>query len=182
MARAFAASNRNDAVQRLIDVDMQTQLPDDLLMLTDRMSMATSLECRVPLLDDRLLDLAGSMPSNLKVRGTKLKYALKRSLRGVLPDEIIDRKKRGFGAPIGAWFKNELSTYLESVLSEDKVRQRGIFEWPEIEQIVLRHRSNREDHTDQLLALLNFEIWMQMYLDGDEPDTVSARLTDAAVT
>lgn len=178
MERAFSTASTDDAVQRLIDVDLQTQLPDDLLMLTDRMSMATSLECRVPLLDDRLVDLASTMPSDLKVRGTKLKYALKRSLRGVLPDEIIHRKKRGFGAPIGGWFKNELSTYLDSILSKERVQQREVFDWNEIEQIKRRHRENREDHTDQILALMNFEMWAQMYLDGDTPETVSARLAE----
>lgn len=178
MEAAFAAAGTNDAVQRLIDVDLQTQLPDDLLMLTDRMSMATSLECRVPLLDDRLVDLAAGMPSDLKVRGTKLKYALKQSLRGVLPDEIIDRKKRGFGAPIGGWFKNELSSYLDVVLSKARVQERGVFEWTEVDQIKRRHRENREDHTDQLLALMNFEIWTQMYIDGDAPETVTNQLLE----
>lgn len=181
MEKAFAMACNDAAVQRLIDVDLQTQLPDDLLMLTDRMSMATSLECRVPLLDDRLVDLSLEMPSDLKVRGRKLKYALKQSLRGVLPDEIIDRKKRGFGAPIGGWFKKELSTYLDSVLSKDRVEQRGFFDWTEVENIRRRHLENREDHTDQLLALLNFEMWTQMYLDGDAPETVSGRLTEALV-
>lgn len=179
MERAFSAAGTEDGVQRLIDVDLQTQLPDDLLMLTDRMSMATSLECRVPLLDDRLVDLASTMPSNLKVRGTKLKYALKRSLDGILPDDIIHRKKRGFGAPIGGWFKNELSTFLETVLSKERVQQRDVFDWNEIEQIKRLHRENREDHTDQILALMNFEIWAQMYLDGESPEDISARLTEA---
>ena len=119
------------------------------------------------------------MPSDLKVRGTKLKYALKRSLRGVLPDEIINRKKRGFGAPIGGWFKNELSTYLDAVLSKERVQQREVFDWNEIEQIKRRHRENREDHTDQILALMNFEMWAQMYLDGDTPETVSERLMES---
>ena len=179
LRKAFANASRNDPLRRLIDVDLMTQLPDDLLMLTDRMSMATSLECRVPLLDDKLLDLASSMPSDLKVRGTKLKYALKQSLRGILPDEIIDRKKRGFGAPIGGWFKNELSGFLDSALSEERVHERGVFDWTEIENIKDAHRENREDYTDHLLSLMNFELWSQLYLDGDSQDTVSARLAEA---
>ena len=130
----------------------------------------------------RLLDLARSMPSDLKVRGTKLKYALKQSLRHVLPDDIIDRKKRGFGAPIGGWFKDELSGYLDSVLSEDRIDQRGIFNWTEIEKIKASHRENREDYTDHLLSMMNFEIWSQMYIDGDSQETVSTRLAEAQVT
>jgi asparagine synthase (glutamine-hydrolysing) len=176
LVTAFAEAARNDPLRRLIDVDLMTQLPDDLLMLTDRMSMATSLECRVPLLDDTMVDLASKMPSNMKVRGTRLKYALKQSLRGVLPDEIIDRKKRGFGAPIGGWFKNELSGYLDNALSKERVNARGFLDWKEIERIKESHRENREDYTDGLLSLMNFELWSQLYLDGDSPESVSARL------
>jgi asparagine synthase (glutamine-hydrolysing) len=177
---AFAAARSDDAVQRLIDVDLVTQLPDDLLMLTDRMSMATSLECRVPLLDDRLLQLASRMPSSMKVHGTGLKYAMKEALRGVLPDGIIDRKKRGFGAPIGGWFKKELSEYLDTVLNEDTVRQRGVFDWPTVERLRDDHRNNRQDCTDHLLSLMNFELWSQIYLDGDSCESVSGRIAEAA--
>lgn len=179
LQKAFAAAAPDDPLRRLIDVDLMTQLPDDLLMLTDRMSMATSLECRVPLLDDRMLDLACRIPSDLKVHGTKLKFALKQALRGVLPDEIIDRKKRGFGAPIGGWFKNELADYLDAVLSKERVDQRGIFDWTRIQEIKSRHRNNREDYTDHLLSLMNFELWSQMYLDGNSPEAVSEKLVEA---
>jgi asparagine synthase (glutamine-hydrolysing) len=176
METAFAGASDRDPLERLIDVDLVTQLPDDLLALTDRMSMATSLECRVPLLDDTLIDLAGTMPASMKVRGRKLKYLLKQSLRGLLPDEIIDRKKRGFGAPIGAWFKSELAAYLDSVLSRKRVEERGIFDADEIERIKNKHKENREDYTDHLLSLMNLELWSQMYLDGDSQHDVQERL------
>ena len=179
LQRAFGDASQSDPLRRLIDVDLMTQLPDDLLMLTDRMTMMTARAGRVPFLDDTLVDLASTIPSDMKVHGTKLKYALKQSLRGVLPDEIIDRKKRGFGAPIGGWFKNELSAYLDSVLSEDRVNERGIFDWTEIERIKASHRENREDYTDHLLSLMNFELWSQLYLDGDRQETVSGRLAEA---
>ncbi len=176
---AFLASSADDPVQRLIDVDMVTQLPDDLLMLTDRMSMATSLECRVPLLDDRLVNVAASMPSDMKVHGTKLKYVLKEALRGVLPDEIIDRKKRGFGAPIGGWFKKELVSYLDTVLSERTLRDRGLFDYDAVSRLRADHDANREDHTDHLLALLNFELWSRIYLDGESRDDVAGAMAEA---
>ncbi len=179
LERAFAAAHPDDALRRLIDVDLMTQLPDDLLMLTDRMSMATSLECRVPLLDDRLVDLASTMPSDMKVNGTRLKYALKESLRGVLPDDIIDRKKRGFGAPIGGWFKSELAGFLDTVLNEKTVRERGVFDWSSIEAIREAHRANRQDGTDHLLSLMNFELWSQIYLDGASSDDVVGRIAEA---
>ena len=173
---AFAAASTDDPLARLIEVDLRTQMPDDLLMLTDRMSMATSLECRVPLLDDRLLNLALRMPSSMKVRGTQLKRIMKSALRGVLPDDIIDRKKRGFGAPIGGWFKRELSSYLDSVLSEQRVRERGVFDWDRLQQMKQLHNTNRQDYTDHLLSMMNFEIWCQMYLDGAEPHAVTSLL------
>ena len=178
---AFQASGAADPLSRLIEVDLRTQLPDDLLMLTDRMSMATSLECRVPFLDDTLVDLAMRMPSHMKVRGTKLKYGLKAAIRGILPDEIIDRKKRGFGAPIGGWFKRELADYLDRVLNEQSVRERGVFNWPYLQQMKSLHRANREDYTDHLLALVNFELWCQLYLDDESPESITEHLTSAAV-
>lgn len=177
---AFSRSCTDDALSRLIEVDLRTQLPDDLLMLTDRMSMATSLECRVPLLDDRLVELAMKIPSRMKVRGSKLKYGLKEALRGVLPDDIIDRKKRGFGAPIGGWFKRELAEYLDLVLNERSVRERGVFDWEHLQNLKELHLANREDYTDHLLALVNFELWCKLYLDGNSPDEVTGYLQPAA--
>lgn len=174
---AFSSVSNTDPLGRLIEVDIQTQLPDDLLMLTDRMSMATSLECRVPLLDDRLVDLAMRMPSSMKVHGTQLKYGMKKALRGILPDEIIDRKKRGFGAPIGGWFKRELSHFLDSVLNEESVRERGIFNWDRLQEMKSLHNSNREDYSDHLLAMMNLELWCQLYLDGDSHGAISERLS-----
>jgi len=177
---AFEASCLSDPLSRLIEVDLRTQLPDDLLMLTDRMSMATSLECRVPLLDDQLVDLSMKMPSHLKVRGTSLKHGMKLALRGILPDDIINRKKRGFGAPIGGWFKRELADYLDLVLNEVTVRDRGIFDWAHLQQLKTSHRENREDYTDHLLAIVNFELWCQLYLDGETPESITENLAVAA--
>ncbi len=99
--RAFSGVT-GDPLQRMLGVDMATQLPDDLLMLTDKMSMATSLECRVPLLDHDLVELAARMPADQKIRGRELKYVMKKALADVLPADILYRKKRGFGAPLGA--------------------------------------------------------------------------------
>ena len=180
MERAFAEARAEEPLNRVIEVDLKTQLPDDLLMLTDRMSMAASLECRVPLLDDSLLDLAMRMPPEMKVHRTALKRGLKLALRGVLPDEIIDRKKRGFGAPIGAWFKQELSAFLDTVLEEQAVRRRGVFDWEHLQKLKNLHRSNRGDYTDHLLCMMNFELWCQIYLDGDSHADVSERLAMAA--
>src|SRR6185437_8532721 len=97
LADAFASAPGDDDWNRMLAVDAATQLPDDLLLLTDKMSMATSLECRVPLLDHTLFELAASIPQSIKARGGRLKHVMKEALADVLPADILHRKKRGFG-------------------------------------------------------------------------------------
>ena len=173
---AFGRANGSDALCRLTQVDLATQLPDDLLMLTDKMTMATSIECRVPLLDQALVDLAARMPSRLKIRGGRLKYILKKALRKTLPDRILFRKKRGFGAPMGAWLKRELAPLVRHVLSKESVERRGLFRWNAVEEVRALHEARREDHTDHLLSLLNLELWCRMYLDAQSPADLAAEL------
>jgi len=170
-----------DPLRRMTNVDLLTQLPDDLLMLTDRMTMATSLECRVPFLDNTVIDMSLAMPSHLKVRGRNLKHIMKRALRDVLPAEILDRGKRGFGAPVGAWFKQELAPLVRRVLSRESVDKRGLFNWDVVEQVIGLHEANREDYTDHLLALTNFELWSRVYVDGRAPSDVEAELTAESI-
>jgi len=180
LARAFAQAGEGDALYRLLHVDLETQLPDDLLLLTDKMTMATSLECRVPLLDVELVELGARLPSELKVRGRELKHVLKRALRGILPDEILFRRKRGFGAPFGAWLKRELLPLLGQVLNRETVERRGFFRWDVVARTIADHQANREDHTDHILALLNFEIWCRLFLDGAPHESVAAGLVAEA--
>jgi len=174
IAAAFDHYSRGDALQRLQAVDITTQLPDDLLMLTDRMSMAVSLECRVPLLDQKLVELSARMPSSMKIHGFELKHVLKQALKGVLPDDILYRKKRGFGAPIGGWLKAELAPLLRGVLSRESVERRGWFAWSEVERTMQLHETQRADCTDHLLTMMNAELWARMYQDrrshGDVAD------------
>lgn len=176
IARAFAASGAEDPLRRLMDVDLATQMPEDLLMLTDKMSMAVSLECRVPLLDQRLVALAARMPGRLKVGGGDLKHAMKRALEGVLPESILRREKRGFGAPIGAWFKQELAPLVADLLSPETVRRRGLLDPDAVARTIAEHGEQRADRTDHLLALVNLEIWARLYLDGASVDAVTADL------
>ncbi len=175
ITRAFGRA-QGDSLSRLTGVDMATQLPDDLLMLTDKMSMATSLECRVPFLDHQLVELASRMPEHVKIRGRELKHILKVALAGVLPRQILYRSKRGFGAPMGAWFKGELATVLKSFLSREVIEGRGLFEWEAVSETMRLHESNRADHTDHLMALLNFEIWARIFLDGESPSDLSDQI------
>ena len=170
------AKTRGDPLNRMFAVDMATQLPDDLLMLTDKMSMATSLECRVPLLDHELVELAARMPSEQKIRGRELKYVMKQALGSLLPREILYRKKRGFGAPMGAWLKNELSSVLRSVLSKSAVTKRGLFDWNIVDRTIRLHEVNKADNTDHLQSLLNLELWCRLYLDRLSPEDLAEQI------
>jgi asparagine synthase (glutamine-hydrolysing) len=160
----------------MLVVDAETQLPDDLLLLTDKMSMATSLECRVPLLDHELVELAARMPEQIKIRGGKLKHAMKRAVSDLLPQDILERGKRGFGTPMGAWLKEDLAPLVRGVLSESVVEGRGLFRFPLVQDLIARHEANRVDGTDRLLTLLNLEIWSRLYLDRRSPEDVTDEL------
>jgi asparagine synthase (glutamine-hydrolysing) len=176
LAAAFAAAGDGDDLNRMLAVDAETQLPDDLLLLTDKMSMAVSLECRVPLLDHELVEMAASIPGDLKVKGGTLKHLMKSALRSDLPDDILHRAKRGFGTPMGAWLKKELLAVVRELLSPAVVRQRGLFRPEAVTALLADHEANRSDGTDALLALLNLEVWSRVYLDDRTPDDVAAEL------
>jgi asparagine synthase (glutamine-hydrolysing) len=179
IARGFADAQTDDPLRQLMDVDFATQLPDDLLMLTDKMSMSVSLECRVPLLDQRLVELAARMPGSIKMRGGELKHVLKRALEGVLPRVILHREKRGFGAPMGAWLRAELAPLLRDVLSRESVVRRGLLDPAAVEYAIREHEQQRADRTDHLLALINLEIWCRLYLDGRTTAGVADELKQA---
>ncbi len=180
LGEAFARAASGDSLHRMLVVDLATQLPDDLLLLTDKMSMATSLECRVPLLDHELVELAARIPEDIKIRGGRLKHLMKQALAGVLPPDILERRKRGFGAPMGAWLKRQLAPVLDELLSEEAVRARGIFDPQAVRRLITDHEASRTDGTDRLLALMNLEIWARIYLDGREPERVAEELQAVA--
>jgi asparagine synthase (glutamine-hydrolysing) len=176
--RVLAEENGGDDLLRLLRVDLQTQLAEDLLLLTDKMTMACSLECRVPFLDHRLVELAASIPAASKLRDGRLKSVLKDALRGVLPDSILERRKRGFGAPVGAWLKRELAQLRTALLGRDVVERRGLLDPAVVEEICAAHDANREDYADILFVLLNLEIWCRLFLDGRSYDDVADELSE----
>jgi asparagine synthase (glutamine-hydrolysing) len=177
LQEAFAVATAGDGLNRLMRIDLATQLPNDLLMLTDKMTMASSLECRVPLLNHELVELAARVPAALRIEGRNLKSLMKRALDGVLPRGILDRRKRGFGAPLGAWLKHDLQPMMARLLSKQAVEGRGLLSWPLVEETMALHLANREDHTDHLLALLNLEIWARVHLDGRTPEDIASELS-----
>ena len=134
----------------------------------------------MPLLDQELVELAARMPEGIKIRGGKLKHIMKAALKGVLPMDILERKKRGFGTPMGAWLKGDLAPLVRDLLSESAVKARGLFRYPAVARLISAHDANRLDGTDQLLALLNLEIWARIYLDRRTATDVTEELQAAS--
>jgi asparagine synthase (glutamine-hydrolysing) len=164
----FARCHSEDGLNRIMYADIKTSLTDDLLALTDKTSMAASIECRAPFVDQELIELAGKIPSSVKIHGTKMKHLLKRVVEPWLPAEILHRKKRGFGAPVGAWLRNDLQSLIADMLSETQVKKRGLFDWSVVQEIISTHEAQQSDHTDHLLALISLEQWCRIFLDGND--------------
>ncbi|MEX2123364.1 MAG: asparagine synthase (glutamine-hydrolyzing) [Woeseia sp.] len=177
--RILDGEDSNDPLLRLLRVDWQTQLGEDLLLLTDKMTMAESIECRVPFLDHRLVELAASIPASIKRPDGRLKSLLKKALEPDLPREILDRRKRGFGAPVGAWFKGELQPLRESLLSRKAIESRGWLAPRAVADICGAHDQNRHDYTDLILVFMNLEIWARLFLDGRSAEDVGEELSDS---
>jgi asparagine synthase (glutamine-hydrolysing) len=164
-------------LNRLLYLDLKTFLPCLNLAYTDKMSMAASTEVRVPLLDDELLTLAGRLPPSLKLRGFTRKYAFKRSLESVLPQDVIWRRKAGFGAPIRAWLVGDLQPMLHDLLGPDAVRARGLFDASEVARLIRANESGHEDNALRLWALLTLELWYRTFVDGDSTAARSREAT-----
>jgi asparagine synthase (glutamine-hydrolysing) len=158
------ASIGSDWVAALQYCDLQTYLPLDILTKVDRMTMAHSIEARPPLLDHRVVEFAATVPARYRLRDGTTKYLLKRAMRGILPDAIIDRPKHGFAVPLARWFRGELAGFTRDVLLSDTCRQRGLFEPKYVERLIRLHTRGR-DLDLQLWTLLSFELWCRRVLD-----------------
>lgn len=156
----------DDPVERLVAADALSYLPEDLLVKVDIASMANALECRSPLLDTQVMELAAALPPGLKLEGSRLKAVLKEAARGLLPSEIIDRPKMGFGLPVGRWFKDELSSWMRHWLLEGPLVKEGWFNRPALEELAGAHLSGAADHTQRLWALVFLAQWMDLVLHG----------------
>jgi asparagine synthase (glutamine-hydrolysing) len=179
--RVLAAETSEDELLRLLRVDLESQLAEDLLLLTDKMTMACSIECRVPFLDHRLVETAAAIPAELKLPDGRFKAVLKDALRGVLPDEIIDRRKRGFGAPVGAWFKRDLAPLRSVLLSRETISARGFVNPDVVARLCADHDASREDYSDLLLVLMNLEIWSRLFLDGVSHEDIAGELAERSL-
>jgi len=163
--RYFARASKAAPLNRLLYVDLKTFLPCLNLTTTDKTSMAANLEVRVPFLNHELVELAARMPPDLKLRGMKRKYILKRAAEKLLPHDVVWRKKAGFGAPVRSWLRGALRPLVEDLLSEDTIKRRGLFRPEEVRRIIDANLSGREDYNLQVFQLLTFELWQRAFLD-----------------
>lgn len=152
-------------LNRLLYVDLKTFLPCLNLMTTDKTSMAANLEVRVPFLNRHMIEFAARMPPNLKIRGFKRKYILKKAMEKSLPHDVVWRKKAGFGAPIRSWLRGALRPMIDDLLSPQTVARRGLFRPDEVRKLIAANDSGREDYNLQVFQLLNLEIWQRQFID-----------------
>jgi len=164
----FSPARDGDPIAQLLAVNMATYLPGDLLVKTDRMTMANSLEARCPFLDHELLEFSCAIPAKLKLKGITTKYILKRALQGIVPQQIIDRKKHGFGVPVGRWFRTGLNGYLHDTLLSREALRRGYFNETVLRRLIAEHETGKRDHGHRLWSLLTLEIWHRMFIDREE--------------
>jgi asparagine synthase (glutamine-hydrolysing) len=162
-------SQRLDGLSRLQDLDLRTNLPGDILTKVDRMSMAHSVEARVPLLDHPLVEFACRLPANLRMRGSQTKYLFRRILRGRVPDEVLTRPKSGFGVPIRTWFGNHLPSFFRDRLGNSRTLENiGIRPHAVRSLLDLFEQRGREDHCCRLWALTVLDGAMRRLLTGEQ--------------
>jgi asparagine synthase (glutamine-hydrolysing) len=169
ISRYYEKTAGRDAMSRMMGLDVRSWLVDDLLIKADKMTMAASLELRVPFLDHRLVELGARIPAALKVRGFTTKYILKKAMEPYLPREILYRPKMGFPTPLAHMFKGEMKEYVADVLGSERSLGRGYFRPEEVRRLVGEHLSGAGDHHRVLWQLLVLEEWHRRFVDGELP-------------
>jgi asparagine synthase (glutamine-hydrolysing) len=163
---AWSRAEADCLVNTMLEVDIQTYLPEDLLVKVDIATMAYSLEARSPLLDHQLMEFAATLPGSLKLQGSEKKALLRNALRGWIPDQILDGPKRGFGLPTTkAWFRGELRGFITDVLTDPRAAGRGYFRPEAVEKMLRQHMDESQDHSMQLWSLMMLELWQREVVD-----------------
>jgi len=162
--KIYSSLNRYDRINGELALDLQSYLVDDILVKVDRMSMAASLETRVPLIDHKVVEFAFSLPGRMKLKGQTSKWLFKKTMERLLPRENIYRKKEGFSIPIKHWLKTELKDLLFDTLTEKRIREEGFFNYPVVRRMMDRHLAGKDNFSHQLWALLVFSLWKDTYL------------------
>jgi asparagine synthase (glutamine-hydrolysing) len=173
MDASFAASRAGSGIGAIMDVDINTYLPGDLLVKSDITTMANSIEARSPFLDHHLMEWAAGLPADLKIRSGTTKYLLKRAVAEWLPPELVNRPKMGFGVPLAAWLRTELRDLSWDLLTDRTARSRGFFR-PETVVQLLRQHGEGADHSPRIWALIQFELWHRIFVDGAHSQATAA--------
>jgi asparagine synthase (glutamine-hydrolysing) len=161
--RHAADAGGTDDVTRTGYVDLKTYLVDDILVKVDRMSMAVSLEARVPYLDPRIVEFVFTLPPDLKLKGFDTKVLLKKTFRDALPPEVQNRGKQGFSIPIKNWIRGDLKPMMLDLLAESRLRNQGLFRPETVSVLVDEHMKGRANHSHKLWALMVFQQWHDLY-------------------
>ena len=164
----FKKTNAKNPIDQMLYADTRFYLPNDMLVKVDRMSMAHSLEVRVPLLDHQLVEYMATVPASLKLKNyNNKKYLLKRIVRNKLPKKIIHQKKQGFNLPVGLWINTYLKDYVNQVLSDEKIIEMGYFRSDFIDKLLSEHFSSRKDNGYQIWGLMTLSLWWEKYITRD---------------
>ncbi len=179
----FRESQEWSPINRLLHVDTRFYLPNDMLVKVDRMSMAVSLEARVPFLDHELVELAARIPESIKFKNREKKALLRKALRGVVPDRLLDAPKKGFNVPIPVWLRGPLRPLVEEELGERRQRELGLFRPEAVRTLLDEHLTGRRDRSFELWGLLTFTLWHGLYIEGDgfgyaQQPSVPARMVE----
>ena len=181
--RYFEAARRTtDPLTALLYTDLKTWLVDNLLMKIDKMSMASSLEARVPLLDHKVVEFVSRLPADLKLRRGITKYIFKRALKGIVPPEVIRRPKHPFLVPMGEWFKHDLKHQVQEVLLSATCLNRGYFNPTAIRALIDRHMAGQTNASQKLWNLLCLEFWHRAFIDPAQIEPTHELVTGRAET
>jgi asparagine synthase (glutamine-hydrolysing) len=161
-----------DLLHRLLYTDMNSYLIE-LLMKQDQMSMAASVESRVPFLDHPLVEFTARIPANQQIKGLAGKFILKDAIADLLPESIVYRKKMGFPTPWAYWIAGPQLTEIENLLLEPRTRARGLLRTEAIQQLFVEHRARHRDHGNRIWRLLNLELWQRVFIDGELPASIN---------
>jgi len=162
---------RAGTLERMASADLQTYLVE-LLMKQDQMSMAASIESRVPFLDGDFVDYTAAMPGRLKVRGWRTKAVLREAVRDLVPGEILRRRKLGFPVPVGRWLRGPFHGVVRELVLGERAARRGLFERQTLLRLAREHQAGIADHSERLWLLVNLEIWHRIFLDGEDPSSI----------
>lgn len=176
IAHQFRAADATNDLDRMLYADYMTRLTEHSLLLTDRMTMAHSLELRSPFLDHELVEYVAAFPTAMKIHGRQLKYILRRLAADYLPPAIIARPKQGFMFPVAYWFRDRLSGFLEQVLLDSTFVREGLFRREAISGLITEHRQGQVDHHVRLWQLLNLSLWHEIYVTQAAPAALEAEL------